>query len=173
MVSCEDDDLGIRLNKAGYKVYQSWAVRALHPGGDRNLRVFFRKSAWRSMGMFRMMKHGWLSKPILITIAHFFLCIAAGASLIDTHRALPIRILISVLLANLAPALSILYRALTVRRLYAPIRSMLLYHVYFLARFYAMWNILLSLGRSAEAKNAISMRLHSSAKTRTQELPER
>jgi glycosyltransferase involved in cell wall biosynthesis len=173
MVSCEDDDLGIRLNKAGFKVYQARAVRALHPGGDQSLRVFFRKSAWRSMGMFRMMKHGWVSKPVLITFAHLLLCLAAAAGLFLLPFSLPIRGLLFLLLVNLAPALSVGYRSWTVGTLYAPMRSILLYHVYFLGRFYAMWKMALSLGTSAETKNAISARLHSSPKPGRSELPER
>ena len=30
MISCEDDDLGIWLNDAGFKLYQARAVRAIH-----------------------------------------------------------------------------------------------------------------------------------------------
>ncbi len=146
MVSCEDNDLGLRLNRAGFKVYQAHAIRALHPGGEQNLRVFFRKTAWRSMGMFRMMKHSWTNKPLVITFAHLACCLAAIGNLFGSYASLPIRILISLVLVNLAPAFTVCYYALRVKRLYAPLQSMLLYHLWFLARFYAIAMMVASAG---------------------------
>jgi GT2 family glycosyltransferase len=163
MVSCEDNDLGLRLNRAGFKVYQAHAIRALHPGGEQTLGVFFRKTAWRSMGMFRMMKHSWMNKPLMITFIHLACCLAAVANLFGSYASLPIRIGISLLLVNLAPAFTVLFYALRVKRLYAPLQSMLLYHLWFLARFYAIAMMVASLGSSAERKIAIGARLHSPA----------
>ena len=166
MVSCEDNDLGLRLSRAGFKVYQAHAIRALHPGGEQSLRVFFRKTAWRSMGMFQMMKHSWMNKPLVITLAHFVLVAAAVANLFDSGtRPFPARILVSLVLVNLAPAFTILFYAARVKRLYAPFRSMLLYHLWFLARFYAIAMMLASMGASKERKVAIGARLHSPAHT--------
>jgi glycosyltransferase involved in cell wall biosynthesis len=165
MVSCEDNDLGLRLNRAGFKVCQAHAIRALHPGGEQNLRVFFRKTAWRSMGMFQMMKHSWLNKPLIITLAHLVLVIAAIANLFGSYSSLLTRAVVSLLLVNLAPALTVLFYVLRVKRLYAPMRSMLLYHLWFLARFYAIGMMLGSMGASRERKVAIGARLHSPAHT--------
>jgi glycosyltransferase involved in cell wall biosynthesis len=170
MVSCEDNDLGLRLNKAGFKVYQSQAVRALHPGGEQNLRVFFRKTAWRSMGMFRMMKHSWMNKPLVITFAHLVFCLAAIANLFGSHASLLARVLVSLLLVNLAPVLTVLFYSLRVKRFYAPLRSVLLYHLWFLARFYAMAMMVGSLGASTERKIAIGGRLHSPPQSRNSTL---
>jgi glycosyltransferase involved in cell wall biosynthesis len=164
MISCEDMDLGVRLNKAGFVVYQAHAVRAFHPGGDKSLRVFFLKNAWRSMGMFRMLKNSWLFKPVLTLFAHVLLCTLAVANLFASHSALIVRVVISVGLINAAPLLTILYRAWRVKRLYAPFRSLLLYHIYFLSQLYALWNVMVSFGVSPEVKHARSARLHSSAK---------
>jgi glycosyltransferase involved in cell wall biosynthesis len=165
MVSCEDNDLGLRLNRAGFKVYQAHAIRALHPGGEQSLRVFFRKTAWRSMGMFQMMKHSWLNKPLIITLAHLVLVVAAIANLFGSYSSLLARAAISLLLVNLAPALTVLFYALRVKGLYAPFRSMLLYHLWFLARFYAIGMMLGSIGASRERKIAIGARLHGPAHT--------
>lgn len=166
MVSCEDNDLGLRLNQAGFKVYQSQAVRALHPGGEQSLSVFFRKTAWRSMGMFRMMKHSWMNKPLVITFAHLVFCLVAIANLFGSHASLLARMVVSLLLVNLAPVLTVLFYWLRVKRLYAPLRSLLLYHLWFLARFYAMAMMVSSLGASTERKVAIGGRLHSPPQTR-------
>jgi GT2 family glycosyltransferase len=165
MVSCEDNDLGLRLNQAGFRVYQAHAIRALHPGGEKTLRVFFRKTAWRSMGMFQMMKHSWMNKPLMITLAHFVLVVAAFANFFGSHASLLTRAVVSLLLMNLAPASTVLFYALRVKCLYAPLRSMLLYHLWFLARFYAIAMMLASMGTSSKRKIATGARLHSPAHT--------
>jgi GT2 family glycosyltransferase len=165
MVSCEDNDLGLRLKRAGFRVYQAHAIRALHPGGEKTLRVFFRKTAWRSMGMFQMMKHSWINKPLMITLAHFVLVVAAFANFFGSHASMLTRALVSLLLLNLAPASTVLFYALRVKCLYAPLRSMLLYHLWFLARFYAIAMMVASMGASSERKIAMSARLHSPAHT--------
>jgi glycosyltransferase involved in cell wall biosynthesis len=164
MISCEDMDLGARLNKAGFKVYQAHSVRALHPGSDKSLRVFFLKHAWRSMGMFGMLKNTWLFKPLITLFAHALLCLLAIVNLFTSHSPWIMRIVVFVLLVNLAPLLTILYRAWQVKRLYAPFRSMLLYHTFFLAQLYAAGNILVSFGRSPEVKHAMSVRLYKFSK---------
>ncbi len=161
MISCEDTDLCVRLQKAGFKLQQAHAVRAVHPAGDKTLSVFFRKHAWRSMGMFAMLKNEWTSKPVLITFAHLLLCLAAFARLVLTSGPLLPRIEFSLLLINLAPALTILYRTVQMRHVpWAFFQAMVLYHIYFLARFYAIWKLMLSWGASAEERNAMSARLH-------------
>src|SRR4029077_2276070 len=72
---------------------------------------------------------------------------------------------VSLLLVNLAPVLTVLFYALRVKRLYAPMRSMLLYHLWFVARFYAIGMMLGSMGASRARKVAIGARLHSPAHT--------
>lgn len=165
MISCEDDDLGLRLNKLGFKVYQARALRSVHAGADENLREFFFKSAWRSMGMFRMLKHGWINKPVLVTFVHLALCIVAVANL-ASHGSVLTRLLVCAVLVNLAPAVTVLYRMLRAKRsLDAPFKLAVLYHIFFIARAYAMGKMIISLGASPERKIALSERLHNSAKT--------
>jgi len=77
-------------------VYQAHSVRAFHPGGDKSLRVFFLKNAWRRMGMFGMLKNSWLFKPVLTVFAHVLLCILAVANLFASHSALIVRVVIFV-----------------------------------------------------------------------------
>jgi glycosyltransferase involved in cell wall biosynthesis len=164
MISCEDMDLCARLNRAGFRVYQAHSVRALHAGGDKSLGVFFRKSAWRSMGMFGMFRNSWLFKPVFALFAYALLWAVAVANLFASHSSFTTRIAVFVVLVNLVPALTIIYRGWQVKRFYAPFKSLLLYHLYDLAQLFAMWKVMVSLGRSPEEKHAISVRLHGSAK---------
>jgi GT2 family glycosyltransferase len=164
MISVEDQDLGVRLNEAGFKVYQAHSVRVLHPGGDKSLRVFFLKHTWRSIGMFGMLKNTWLFKPIITLFVHALFLILAVTILFIPHLSWIMRLGLFVLLVNLAPLLTVLYRAWQVKRLYKPLQAMLLYHIFFVAQFYALWNIVVSLGVSPEARHAMSVRLYSAAK---------
>jgi glycosyltransferase involved in cell wall biosynthesis len=167
MISCEDMDLGARLNAAEFKVYQAHCVRAFHAGGDKSLRVFFLKNAWRSMGMLGMLRNSWLFKPVFALFAYVLLWVAAVVNLVGSHSSLVTRIALLVVLVNLAPVLTIAYRGWQVKRFHAPLRSILLYHLYFLAQLFAMWKVLVSLGHSLEVKHAISVRLHGSARGQT------
>jgi hypothetical protein len=136
-------------------------VRAVHPAGDKSIPMFFRKHAWRSMGMFGMFKNGWISKPVLTVLAHLVMWVAAVANLFLTPAPLYLRVLYFVLLVNLAPVLTVLYRAARTKAVsYSPVQAVLLYHVYFLARIYAIWNVVLSWGASPEERNARAARLH-------------
>jgi glycosyltransferase involved in cell wall biosynthesis len=164
MISCEDMDLGARLNRAGFKVYQAHSVRALHAGGDKSLRVFFLKNAWRSMGMLGMFRNSWLFKPAFTLFGYALLWGVAVVSLFGSHSAFVTRIALFIVLINLAPVLTIIYRGWQVKRFHAPFRSILLYHLYFLAQLFAMWKVLVSLGLSTQLKHAISVRLHGSAR---------
>jgi glycosyltransferase involved in cell wall biosynthesis len=164
MISCEDMDLCARLNGAGFRIYQTHCVRALHAGGDKSLRVFFRKSAWRSMGMLGMLRNSWLFKPVFALSAYVLLWAVALANLVGSHSSLTTRIALFIVLVNLVPVLTIIYRGWQVKRFHAPLKSLLLYHLYFLAQLFAMWKVVVSLGRSPEAKHAISVRLYGSGK---------
>lgn len=160
MVGCEDADLCERLIQAGFKIFQAHAVCAIHHGGDKTLGVFFRKHAWRSLGMFGMLKNTWMSKPLLMTFAQLFLCIAATASLFVPPTPIFLRLVYFILLVNVAPLITILYRAWQVKRPpFAPVKAILLYHVYFFARFYAIWKLVRFSRASLENKCAIGARL--------------
>lgn len=164
MISCEDMDLGARLNRAGFTVYQAHCVRALHPGGDKSLRVFFLKNAWRSMGMLEMLRKSWLFKPVFTLFAYVLLWAVAVENLIASHSSFTARIALLIVLVNLAPVLTIIYRGWQVKRFHAPLKSILLYHLFFLAQLFAMWKIMVSMGLSPEEKHVISVRLYGSAK---------
>jgi len=144
MISTEDSELCLRLNQEGFKVYEAHAVRAIHLGGDKSLRVFFRKTSWRTLGMFGMLKHSWISPPLFTTFAHLLLCLGALLSLLIAPAPSAVRIGLSMSLFNLAPVASVLYRGWQRGRLYMPLQAIVLYHVYFLGRFYAMYKLMFS-----------------------------
>ena len=154
LIATEDSELCQRLNQSGFKVFEAHAVRSIHLGGDKNLRVFFRKTAWRSMGMLGMLKHSWISLPLFTSFAHLLLCLGGILNLFITPSSLAVRVALSIALFNLAPVVTVLYRGWQLKRLYAPLQAILLYHVYFLGRFYALYKLMFS-GLYRDSKNAV------------------
>lgn len=144
LIATEDSELCQRLNQSGFKVYEAHAVRSIHLGGDKSLRVFFRKTSWRTLGMFGMLKQSWISPPLFTTFAHMLLCLGAVLILFIPPSSLAVRMALSISLFNLAPFATVLYRGWQRKRFYAPLRAILLYHVYFLGRFYALYKLIVS-----------------------------
>ena len=69
------------------------------------------------------------------------LCLGALLALFLTPLSLAARLALSVSLCNFAPVASVLYRGWQRRRFYAPLQAIVLYHVYFLGRFYALYKL--------------------------------
>ena len=66
MIATEDSELGQRLNRHGYRVYEAHALRAIHLGGDKSLRVFFAKlpgAPWACLACSSI--HGYLCRFLL------------------------------------------------------------------------------------------------------------
>jgi GT2 family glycosyltransferase len=144
LIATEDSELCQRLNQSGFKVFEAHAVRSIHLGGDKSLGVFFRKTAWRTMGMFGMLKHSWISPPLFTSLAHMILCLGSILNLFVAPLPLAVRLVLSIGLFNFAPLSTVLYRGWQRKRLYAPLQAILLYHVYFLGRFYALYKLMFS-----------------------------
>jgi len=148
LIGTEDAELCLRLSQSGFRIYEAHAVRVVHLGADKSLRVFFRKTAWRSLGMFGLLKSTWMTMPFFITFAHLLLCICAVAILVLAPVSLITRLAIGIVLVNLAPTATVMYRGWRIKHFYAPFTAILLYHVYFLARVYGMCKLVFSLDTS-------------------------
>jgi hypothetical protein len=71
------------------------------------------------------------------------LCLGALLTLLIAPLPLAVRLAVAVGLFDLAPVASVLYRAWQCKRFYAPLQAIVLYHVYFLGRFYALYKLML------------------------------
>jgi GT2 family glycosyltransferase len=149
LIGSEDAELCLRLNRTGFKIYQARAVRAVHLDADKSLRVFFNKHAWRGLGMFGLLRSTWITMPLFTTFAHLFLCMGAVVNLFLTSASLFTRLAVFIFMLNLAPIATVLYRGWQVKHFYAPFKATLLYHVYFMARLYAVCKLIFSLDASS------------------------
>ena len=149
LIGTEDVELCLRLSHAGFNIYQSHNVRAVHLGADKSLVAFFRKTAWRGLGVFGLLKNNWLTMPLITTLAHLVLIVAAIASLLFLPAPWFARLLVFLVLFNFAPVATVLYRACQIGRSGFPLKGVLLYHVYFLARFYGICKLVFALDTSS------------------------
>jgi glycosyltransferase involved in cell wall biosynthesis len=133
--TCEDVEFCQRLRREGFTLYESHAVKAVHLGGDKDLKTFFRKNVWRGAGLRNLGKAGRLVKAMAVNHA-FYVLLAAVVMLANVS--LGWRIAVAVALTNLVPFGAVCYRAWQTRRFYHPIQAMFLYNLFLSARFWAI-----------------------------------
>ena len=142
LVTGEDAEFCQRLITAGFHIYESHDISAVHLGNPKTLVAFFRKQVWQGLGMFGTAKLSWLDKPLLMTLVFLVLSAIGIAELFFASVDLRIRVGTLVLFSTLVPALTVGYRAANRGRLRRPLRSILLYWVYYAGRVYALFLIL-------------------------------
>lgn len=143
----EDAEFGQRLNAAGLKVYQDPRIRSVHLGNPKDLASFFRQQRWHGLGMFGTARRG-LDKPVVMTLAHAALNVAAVVAALLSKASLGARLGVFVAAQMLVPALTVAYRIARGGRGRAILPGLLLYWIYFWARVAAL---ALIIGRSSRA----------------------
>lgn len=142
LITGEDAELGVRLTANGFRMYESRALAAVNLGNPKSLRAFFRTNLWHGLGMMGGLSYSWFDKTLFLTLLHFALTIVGVLNLFDSGIGLRGRIARLVLLTSIAPAIAVIYRGLRRRAMYQPLRSFLLYHVYFAARVSALFKLI-------------------------------
>jgi GT2 family glycosyltransferase len=135
LVTGEDADLGDRLRKAGFKIYECHCVRAIHLGIPRSLGQFIRRQAWYGQGMLGYL-HLW--KPVSTIFAHLLLVVLGLLNFYFTPGPLILRIAIFLLLVNTIPAMAVAYRLRRLGHLVPFFPSLLLYHSFYFGRLWGL-----------------------------------
>jgi glycosyltransferase involved in cell wall biosynthesis len=144
----EDAELGQRLRAAGFAIYEAHSLRAVHLRNPKSIPAFFRKELWRGLGLLRAPRAGALDKVLVASTVHLILILAALAGACASR--LDWRARLGLVLGTMCavPVGSVLYRYVTLRRVYRPARSSLLYFVFLSAKAVAVvWS---ALGRLRE-----------------------
>jgi glycosyltransferase involved in cell wall biosynthesis len=142
----EDAELGQRLVAAGFRIYESHAVTAVHLGNPKTLHGFFRQQAWHGLGQFATLRRRSIDKPVAMMVLHGLFNAVAVAGLVLGPPAPVARLALAAGLSFLAPLLTVLFRA---RGRLGPaswLRALPLYHLYYDARLWAA--ALVAAGRS-------------------------
>lgn len=145
LVTGEDADLGHRLRRAGFHLYQARQVSAVHLGNPRTLDAFFRKQYWQARGMFAAMSRNEVDKPLAALGLH---AIGQALALVFLFRRWPAGLVLAAV-ASMVPAMLVAgYRYRAAGRVVAPFTALLLYWCYLWARLAAIPIALLDLRRA-------------------------
>ena len=142
LVTGEDTEFCQRLRDRGYRIYESKRLTAVHLDNAKTVGSFYRKEVWRGLGMFGTVRPGAIDKPTVMTVVHLALLAAGILALAVAPWAWPVRFVVAAGLVVAAPAAALLYRAAAGGDLGRPLRALLLYEVYFVARGAAMARLL-------------------------------
>lgn len=147
LVADEDADLGQRMEAAGFRTYECHELAAIHLRNPKNLRDFFWKEAWRGSSLLRRPEGMPVDKALAMTFAHM-LMLAVGVSMVFlAGMPIPFRIGLALCLTFLVPAATVGYRFAALGKVYRPLRSVLLYFVWFSAKACAVCSQIVRLAR--------------------------
>lgn len=144
LITGEDSEIGSRMNRLGYKIYESQNIQAAHLGNEKDIKTFFKKHAWRGLGMFGSRRNPQIHKIAVLTMLHLLLLFCALLSLVVLPVAFSARLIGALLLFNFVPVATVLLRARRLKNRDS-VRwgsGLFLYHLFYLARIYAFFCIL-------------------------------
>jgi GT2 family glycosyltransferase len=137
----EDAELCQRLRAAGHRIYESAALDALHLDNPGSLGAFFRKEAWRALGMLGTARRSPVDRPTLMMLVHL-VCLCLAGSLLVRWGLSFVSSVLAFALVFAVPAVTVVYRCAAGRRLVEPLRPLLLYQLYYLARLRALLQLI-------------------------------
>lgn len=143
----EDAEICMKLIQGGFKIYQSQTIEAIHLRNTARLKDFYDKQVWYGLGMFGTFSPQSWDKPVLTTLVHLGLNLVGFLGLFLPVRTLSIRLLFFAVCITGMPALAVMYRYLEQGVLLRPLRSLLLYELYFYGRVWALFKIIAGASR--------------------------
>jgi glycosyltransferase involved in cell wall biosynthesis len=142
LVTGEDSEICQRLTDAGFRPYEAQVLSVAHLDNPKTLAQFYRKEVWRGLGMFGTVRRESVDKPTAMTVTHL-LALTLALVVFAGPGAWSWRLAIALMLPWLVPTAAIAYRVRGGGRLTHPLRAVLLYQIYFLARVTALFRVAL------------------------------
>ena len=133
-----DAEIGQRLTIAGYRIYESPAVGAIHLGNPKSVHEFYRRNVWHALGMFGTVSRHRIDKPTAMMGAHLLATIGGLIVLIAAPFNVAVRGLIALLLQLAVPSITVAYRAWQTGRGSRIAEGIMLYWLYYWARLQAL-----------------------------------
>lgn len=130
LVSGEDWDICNRLSKAGYPIWSSPSVKAIHMKNPKNILSFMRREMWHGVGGYQCMKFGDLDKVTISTLTFLFCTIFQIIGFIFNMQIFLISTFIIIILISIAGV----YNVIRYKIYKQFITLTFLYYFYFLAR---------------------------------------
>ncbi len=142
LITGEDAEIGLRLNVAGFRIYASHEVVAVHLGNAKTLGEFFSKHTWHALGMFGGLKWTWGDRPLIMTFFHVVLTALGVTNILLPWTGIVSRIGVFVLLTGSVTIATVAYRSIKKGKTFRPLRCVFLYYVYYWARVWALFKLI-------------------------------
>ena len=137
----EDAELGQRLWEAGYRIWASPRVKAVHYGNAGSLRQFYRRMVWHGLGMFGTVTARRIDRPTAMMVLHIVATLLGAIILADPSLDPWQRVAATVGLQLLIPAATVAARVVQVGRAGSLPAGLALYWLYYWARIEALVRI--------------------------------
>jgi cellulose synthase/poly-beta-1,6-N-acetylglucosamine synthase-like glycosyltransferase len=141
-ITGEDADLCERIAKDGGRIFETKRVSLVHLRNMNSISGFFKKQVWHSLGMLGARHEFRWDRVSVMSIVHLVFSIAALSWLTVGAGALYSRALEAALLILVVPLATVTYRVVVRGGSFIPMKSLLLYAVYFYARIWGLCRIL-------------------------------
>jgi len=142
LITGEDAELCQRLLDAGYRIFETRRLTLVHLRNTSSLTSFFRRQAWQSLGMFGTARSWRLDRVILMTVAQLVMTVAALGCLLADFGTIVARVSVALAIVLAVPTLTVAYRVLARGGALLPVRSLVLYTVYYYARIWGLFKII-------------------------------
>lgn len=137
--SGEDTQIGARLRKEGFVLYEEPSLRAVHLGNPKSIGHFFRKHVWHGMGILGTPgARDLVRRPLALLVAHLLLTITGITALFASGLPTATRVGLFAAGALAVPLFSVFYRMARNRQRCNVAAALLLYFVYYTARLVAL-----------------------------------
>jgi len=134
LTSGEDVDLCRRIEAAGMPVYQSLGIVSRHLGNAQKAGDFIRKHAWHGEGMIAAEGRRRLSRPLIMTVAHWLLVVGVATVVLVLRQPFLRSTLLILAAFCTIPILTLVFRSIQKRRFIEPISGAAAYALYYYAR---------------------------------------
>lgn len=144
LITGEDAEFGLRLNKKGFIIWEDPEIKAIHLGNPKNLKGFYMKQRWHGLGMLGTLRISWFDKPFIMTLAFMFCTCIALLFLFYWNVPLNIalRFLIILSCVLVVPIVTAMFRVRGFNNIsYLPC-LVFLYFIYFAARSEALFRLI-------------------------------
>ncbi|MDQ8173189.1 MAG: glycosyltransferase [Gemmatimonadota bacterium] len=141
LITGEDAELCSRIIQHGGRIFETRRVSLIHLRNMNSLTGFFKKQVWHSLGMLGARQRDRLDRVTLMSLAHLALSLVALGWIAVGPGAPSVRALGSGVLILIVPTVAVAYRVLLRGGAFIPLKSLLLYTIYFYARIWGLFRI--------------------------------
>ncbi len=145
----EDVDLCKRVRAAGHTIYRDPSIVAVHLGNPRTLKAFFKQHWWHGMGAITGARRG-APIPLLMSVMHLLITVLSLVGIAVYPR--PAMIVALLLGQAVVPSAAVVYRMVRGGQAPHPLRAVLLYWLYFLARITALGSATIGFPRPSRGR---------------------